>query len=263
MRVTMLVHLPSLTLQGAISMDIYTTDKIATIYRATNTINGKVYIGFDSAWPMRRNCHKSHHQGVDDTTKFYRAIRKYGWKSFVWDVIYQSKEIEHTLKVMEPHFISEHDSKNNGYNSTEGGDGIVGLKHSKVTKRKLAEHFGKPCRGPDGTVYFSANEAAVQTGLTKWKVLNWSRRNIYGWSYDLNSVSLYKEPDTLIKYLLIDPNGNEHIVVKLSKFCADMNLPKHARSNLVHVAKGRDKQYRGWKCSYYQDSSFPESDSKS
>ena len=32
---------------------------IYTIYRATNTINGKVYIGFDSAWPKRKRGHKS------------------------------------------------------------------------------------------------------------------------------------------------------------------------------------------------------------
>jgi len=169
-------------------MDIYTPLKVATIYRATNTKNGKVYIGFDSNWPHRMSAHKSKFNGEEDTIKFYRAIRKYGWDSFTWDVIYQSTDIDHTLNVMEPFFISNHDSKKNGYNSTDGGDGIVGLNHSDATKRRLAEHFGKPCRGPDGTVYFSANEASNQTGLPYGMIKYRSKNNIFGWSYDLSSI---------------------------------------------------------------------------
>jgi len=92
---------------------------IHTIYKSVNTKNGKIYIGFDSNWPNRMFVHKSASKKQD--CKFYRAIRKYGWDSFQWSIVYQSQDREHTLNVMETFFIQEHDSFYNGYNSTLGG----------------------------------------------------------------------------------------------------------------------------------------------
>lgn len=93
---------------------------IYTIYRATNTVNGKVYIGFDSSWPKRKGEHKNAVK-YGDNLKFYNAIRKHGWNSFQWDILYQSLDYEHCLNVMEPFFIAEHDSLANGYNGNRGG----------------------------------------------------------------------------------------------------------------------------------------------
>ena len=109
---------------------------IYTIYKSVNTKNGKVYIGFDSKWPNRKTIHKSSHQTGD--TKFYRAIRKYGWNTFEWHPIYQSKDKEHTLKTMENFFITEYDSFNKGYNSTLGGDGCFGMKLSENAKKQIS-----------------------------------------------------------------------------------------------------------------------------
>ena len=110
---------------------------IHTIYKAVNQVNGKVYIGFDSNWPNRVNIHRSSSKKQD--YKFYRAIRKYGWDNFKWDIIYQSKDKEHTLKVMEKYFIEQYDSFNNGYNSTLGGDGTLGLILSEESRKKISE----------------------------------------------------------------------------------------------------------------------------
>jgi group I intron endonuclease len=110
---------------------------IYSIYKSVNTKNGKVYIGFDSNWPNRFKIHKSSSKKQD--SKFYRAIRKYGWDNFEWSVIYQSKDKQHTLKEMENYFINEYDSMKNGYNSTLGGDGALGLIFSEETKRKISQ----------------------------------------------------------------------------------------------------------------------------
>ena len=108
---------------------------IYTIYKATNKLNGKCYIGFDSHWPNRKVCHKS--ASKKQNSKFYNAIREHNWDNFVWEVIYQSYDGHHTLKFMEPHFIKEHNSFYCGYNSTLGGDGILGHKHSEENKQKI------------------------------------------------------------------------------------------------------------------------------
>lgn len=110
---------------------------IYSIYKCVNTINGKVYIGFDSNWPNRLTVHKSASKKQD--SKFYHAIRKYGWDNFEWSVLYQSTDRQHTLKEMENHFICEYDSFTNGYNSTLGGDGCFGLILSEEAKKKISE----------------------------------------------------------------------------------------------------------------------------
>ena len=117
--------------------------KIYTIYRATNIVNGKVYIGFDSNWPKRRDEHIwAALRG--DSSVFYNAIRKYNENNFIWDIIYQSHDAEHTKNVMEEFFIREYNSCihfmcSNGYNMTIGGEGTLGYTHSQETKDKIAE----------------------------------------------------------------------------------------------------------------------------
>lgn len=100
---------------------------IYRIYRATNIISGKQYIGFTSrTLSERRATHKHKCFTNLDKSKFYDAIRSYGWDNFIWEEIYVAKESvaakeSHTLLVMEDFFIQEHDSLNNGYNMTPGG----------------------------------------------------------------------------------------------------------------------------------------------
>jgi len=122
-------------------MDIY------TIYKVTNIVNNKVYIGFDSRWPQRQKDHKKvsfNSNSKDYNLYFHRAIRKYGKENFIWEIIYQSKDGYHTLNIMEPYFIKEYDSfSKNGYNLSNGGRGTLGFKHSDETK----ENWSKTRKG--------------------------------------------------------------------------------------------------------------------
>lgn len=129
---------------------------IYSIYKATNKITGKIYIGFDSKWPRRIVGHKYQHK-KDNNTKFYNAIRKYGWDNFEWEVIYNSKDGEHCLNVMESYFIKEYDTINNGYNTSFGGNrgpvlvgssnGMFGKTHTDKVKNDLAERSKKRFTG--------------------------------------------------------------------------------------------------------------------
>ena len=102
-----------------------------TIYKATNKITGKSYIGFDSSWPNRKRKHKIN-ASTGREGKFYDSIRKHGWNNFIWSIIYQSENKEHTLNVMEPHYIKEYNTFNRGYNMTEGGEGCFGATSNKI-----------------------------------------------------------------------------------------------------------------------------------
>jgi hypothetical protein len=102
-----------------------------TIYKATNKITGKSYIGFDSSWPNRKRKHKIN-ASTGREGKFYDSIRKHGWNNFVWSIIYQSKDREYCLNVMEPQLIKEYNTFNSGYNMTEGGEGCFGATTNKI-----------------------------------------------------------------------------------------------------------------------------------
>lgn len=125
---------------------------IYTVYRSINKINGKSYIGFDSNFPKRKFEHNSSYSSED--TVFYRAIRKHGWENFEWEIIYQSKELEHTKNIMENYFINEYETyihfeNSCGYNMTLGGDGTLGNRQTDLTKKKRKEtnlkKFGVEC----------------------------------------------------------------------------------------------------------------------
>jgi group I intron endonuclease len=111
--------------------------KLYTIYRALCKTTNKSYIGFDSNYPARQVVHKC--SSKKEKTKFYNAIRKYGWDDFEWSILYQSTDRDNTLHKMEKHFIELYDSFINGYNSTLGGDGTFGYVFSEEQRKNISE----------------------------------------------------------------------------------------------------------------------------
>lgn len=106
---------------------------IYSIYKATNNITNKCYIGFDSNWPTRKSQHKRAALISKKPYTFYNSIRKHGWDNFTWEIIYQSKDKLHTLEYMENYFICQFNSFTNGYNMTTGGES--GLLSNEVKKK--------------------------------------------------------------------------------------------------------------------------------
>lgn len=108
---------------------------IYSIYKATNLLNNKSYIGFTSKFHER----KLRHFRKNSCSKFYRAIQKYGCDAFEWTILYQSLDRDHTLNEMEEYFIQLYDSRENGYNICRGGRAVnLGKKLSEETKHKMS-----------------------------------------------------------------------------------------------------------------------------
>lgn len=109
------------------------------IYKAKNKINGKVYIGQTvNKFNKRKVQHLSDAKNNKyPNFKFHRALRKYGKDVFDWDILHKNVCDTNTLNILEQLEITIHDSFNNGYNMTLGGEGFIGYHHSEETKEKI------------------------------------------------------------------------------------------------------------------------------
>ena len=110
------------------------------IYKATNLVNEKVYIGYTKDFKKRVRDHKNSALKSQKQFALYNAIRKYGWDNFKWEVLYESWDKEHCLREAEPAIVEYYDSYRSGYNMTKGGEGVHSL---KIKRKPLTEEQKK------------------------------------------------------------------------------------------------------------------------
>ena len=117
------------------------------IYKITNTINGKSYIGQTIQNVKERfyqHCATKCSKAVSNMA-IHRAIKKYGKSNFTVEVI---EEIDSAnLNDRERYWIKYYNSYNNGYNSTKGGqDGCKPFKDLDVESIIKEYNTGKSLR---------------------------------------------------------------------------------------------------------------------
>jgi group I intron endonuclease len=108
------------------------------LYKITNLINNKIYIGQTESPDTRWKNHLRYAENPDKTKQYiHYAMKKYGAQNFTFEVIAMSKNREDTNHA-ESILIIQYKSldKNFGYNLTVGGD-YGG--HSERTKEKLRQ----------------------------------------------------------------------------------------------------------------------------
>lgn len=120
---------------------------IYSIYKITNLLNNKVYVGWTSRDPDVRF---AEHQKRNKAPINF-AIKKYGSDNFRFEVIYMSLDYDHSRNI-ESVFIQEHNSLIDqwGYNQDRGGTGhkrtqtTIDKHRKKIRGRKQsAEHVEK------------------------------------------------------------------------------------------------------------------------
>lgn len=156
------------------------------IYKATNIINGKVYIGKTvQTLKQRKYVHKSYSKRDTSDKKviFHNALKKYGWENFKWEILcecddYNLLGIRETMKIIvnNSHYIDGY-----GYNMTYGGEGCLGYKHSesarkKISKSKTGENnpmFNKTTTGFKGHKHNKKSRENISNSLSEsWKNLS-------------------------------------------------------------------------------------------
>ena len=108
------------------------------IYKITNKINNKIYIGCTIySLEKRFSEHAYRALKTDNKSKLYNSIRKYGVKSFSIELI-QECDLNIIYEI-EKKYITELDTYDNGLNSTFGGEGCLGYVHSPEIRKKISE----------------------------------------------------------------------------------------------------------------------------
>lgn len=114
-------------------------------YKITCRENGKSYIGITTRKLDRR---WYEHKYVENSCGqlLAKAIKKYGEDAFDIEQIASCFGGANDLKQLEKDLIQQFGTKvPNGYNLTDGGDGVFGLKHSNGAKAKMSlAKKGKP-----------------------------------------------------------------------------------------------------------------------
>ena len=110
------------------------------IYKITNTINNKSYIGISIHEPEKDRIQK--HLSGRGNRVIANAVKKYGKDAFTYEVL-EANVFDEFLPELEVAYIANYNTvAPNGYNLTHGGE--VAKTYSEQTRRKLSEaHKGR------------------------------------------------------------------------------------------------------------------------
>jgi len=206
------------------------------IYKATNKINGKIYIGKTTTFlEQRMSEHKRHSKSCK--TGFHSAIQKYGFINFEFEVLFECDDID-TLNRKEIELISLYNTIKNGYNRSIGGDGVgSGENHPLYGVKR--EKFGESISGKNHPNYGNVGKLSPRYGQkhteeTKEKI----SKSMKGVFSGKNNASF---DDTEYEF--------EHSKYG-KKICTKYELRKQYNLDskcVAHICTGKRKTHKGWK----------------
>ena len=199
------------------------------IYLRTNLFNGKQYVGQTNDFKQREydwKCLKAIY-----ANKYLSCARmKYGFDNFKVEILREC-DTQKELNEWEKYYINELNTKKpNGYNLTDGGNGVSGFKHSEESKKKMSDST-KGEKHPFWGKHIT-NEAKYKSMINQP-----TRKEVY--QYTLN--------DKLIKrYNSINEAAREtNICAGEILHCCNGGFFSKSRNKWVNV-----KQYNGYKFSF-------------
>ena len=155
------------------------------IYKITNNINGKVYIGKTTKTVEER--WKGHLKKKNyKKNKFYNALNKYGIDNFTIEEIEECDD--DLLNEQEIYWINFYNSYENGYNSTGGGDG--GIKITPIKIKQIIELYQQGFSITDISKKLHSSIETITFYLKK--ELNLSDKKIKSNGYKIRSKKQYK-----------------------------------------------------------------------
>jgi group I intron endonuclease len=247
------------------------------VYKITNKINGKVYIGMDSgmiedATRWRAHLQEGKRATSDSPKRLYQAMAKYGIENFTYEVIESNITNQSVLRARETFWIRELDSIRHGYNMQEGGGAPLldylppekaeslreirrqtAIKNNRKRwsdvsdsdRKAMTAHLHTPdlVKQRSNTLkeYWSNRDDATENQLrglkTQWLGLSLAEKR----SRTERRGGLF----TAKSYIAISPEGVVYHTQNINEFCKVHNLTP---SGMRAVARGNYPKHKGWTC---------------
>ena len=191
------------------------------VYKLTNSINGKSYIGIssrklDARWSEHLERHR---QGKRPDNRLYAALAKYGPKAFRREVIARAST-EEEVRRLETHYILKFDTYRKGYNCNLGGHGFLKFPEHIRIKIGLAQK---------GKII----SAETRAKMSKAKLGDPRCATHFG-EHTQKGAANPRSREFLIRF----PDGTERRIKGLRAFCREHKL------HLAHMnARGKSKGY--------------------
>lgn len=225
------------------------------IYKYTNTVNGKVYIGQTKNSLAERA--QTNGRNYRECRRFYAAIKKYSWNAFISEVLETVETVEEANE-REQYYIKLYNSMDErfGYNLLHGGDNKEMLPETKElisikAKERYADKTANPMYGKKHSAETIEKQSQKKRGElnpmfgTKWterqrqnsgtrgKKLNLSdeqRANLVSWGKHLGETVSPKavrciEDNASFRSLT---EAAKHYGVSLSTLCGHLRGSQHS-----------------------------------
>ena len=144
-------------------------EETGTIYKITNLINKKVYIGQTKQYYLdRQTQHKSHAKTGKSNHKLANAIRKYGENNFSIEIIEECPCSK--LDEKEIYQINFYNAIEEGYNIKQGGQGICKNFYEIDNQKEIADYYYFCHNQLETCKHFNITEYKFRQILTKYNL---------------------------------------------------------------------------------------------
>lgn len=153
------------------------------IYKITNAINNKVYIGktektFEERWS--RHIYNAFVLQLD--YPLYRAFRKYDMENFYIDII-EDNISSSVINEREKYWIAYYNSYGTGYNATLGGDG-----NSLYNSEEIAKKYMELKNIDETAKFFNCSRRPVLEAIKKHNIQTNYKRKVCQIDKDTNEI---------------------------------------------------------------------------
>ena len=208
--------------------------KYGIVYKITNNINGKAYVGQTI---RSLNARIKQHMTCKRCI-MHKAFKKYGFENFtieILDTAYSKEE----LNQKEIYWISKFDTFKNGYNLCEGGGQTSGYHHTEKSKKIMSEYKKDLYNGENNPFYNKQHSEKSKKKMSE------ARKGMA--HLNDNQVKKLRESHFHKKVINLDTNKVFDSVKEAANFYGLKD------THISRVCKGKRKRTGGFRWMYYEE----------
>lgn len=175
------------------------------LYKITNKINNKKYIGITNSYKRRFRQHKTNH---NPNSLICKAIQKYGENNFIFEVLKENLSIQQACQLEQQYIKNENSLVPNGYNISKGGNINIGSSNgrAKLTDEEvqyIKDHRNLP-------MYVLYDEFTEKISYDAFKEIYWNHTyidiqpNVEMYPYNLEFSNQFTSNNKLDYYEIVE-----------------------------------------------------------